>query len=325
LTVTAGRERFCIPQVSLLELVRLEVEQAQRAIEQIHGAPVYRLRGNLLPLVYLDELLRLDQPRRGGEVNIVVLQADDRQFGLVVDAIHDTEEIVVKPLQKQLKGVGAFAGATIMGDGRVALILDVVGLAQMANVVSGARGRTLTEKAPAAGDESGATRQSLLVFATTDGGRMAIPLAQVARLEVFPRSSLERVGAGEVVQYRGAILPLLNVARELRRLARGDRPRGRPNATGRRHGGDVPSDGATGDAAQVVVFSGGGRRVGLVVASIVDIVDEEVVARSEAGRPGVLFTAVVQGRVTEFLDVNGILGSAALTPLREPAGAGLAE
>jgi two-component system chemotaxis sensor kinase CheA len=325
LTVATGRERFCIPQVNLLELVRLEAEQAQRGIEQIHGAPVYRLRGNLLPLVYLDERLQIDSSRRDGEINIVVLQADDRQFGLVVDAIHDTEEIVVKPLQKQLKGVAAFAGATIMGDGRVALILDVVGLAQMANVVSGARGRALTEKAPAAGEESAADRQSLLLFATTDGRRMAVPLAQVARLEEFPRSSLEHVGACDVVQYRGEILPLLDVARELRRLARGDRSHGRPNATGHARPPGRPAGGATCDTLPVVVCAGGGRRVGLMVASILDIVEEEVVTRSATNRPGVLFTAVVQGRVTEFLDVSGILGSTAPLSHREPAGAGHAE
>ena len=138
LTITSGGDRYAIPQVSLLELVRLEGEQAQRGIEMIHGAPVYRLRGNLLPLVYLNRQLQREASsgrdegdrRRHGEINIVVLQADDRQFGLVVDAIHDTEEIVVKPLQKQLKGISTFAGATIMGDGKVALILDVLGLAQ---------------------------------------------------------------------------------------------------------------------------------------------------------------------------------------------------
>ena len=159
LTITSGGDRYAIPQVSLLELVRLEGEQAQRGIEQIHGAPVYRLRGNLLPLVYLDQQLhpiaasrtmrRTGDATTGASVSRSTsscLQADDRQFGLVVDAIHDTEEIVVKPLQKQLKGISVFAGATIMGDGKVALILDVLGLAQKANVVSGVRERALERR-----------------------------------------------------------------------------------------------------------------------------------------------------------------------------------
>jgi two-component system, chemotaxis family, sensor kinase CheA len=212
-----------------------------------------------------------------------------------------------------------------MGDGRVALILDVVGLAQMANVVSGVRGRALTEKAPGASEESAVNRHSLLLFATTDGSRMAIPLAEVARLEEFPRSSLERVGASDVVQYRGEILPLLNVTQELRRLARGDRSRGRSNPSGHSRGSGYTTDSPANDATQVVVYAGGGRRVGLVVASILDIVEEEIVIRSEANRPGVLFTAVVQGRVTEFLDVSGISGSTAPQSRREAAGAGVVE
>src|SRR5271165_3795881 len=141
LVVTCGGDRYAIPQVSLLELVRVESDQAGKGIELVHGAPVYRLRGQLLPLVYLSRELKLatdarPPAEREGAVNIVVLQADGRQFGLVVDEINDTEEIVVKPLRKQLKTVKVFAGSSIMGDGRVALILDVLGLAQRAGVLS---------------------------------------------------------------------------------------------------------------------------------------------------------------------------------------------
>src|SRR5262249_43082156 len=157
-----------------------------------------RLRGNLLPLVYLDRVLQVESVRRdGSEINIVVLQADDRQFGLIVDDIHDTEEIVVKPLQKQLKAIAAFAGATIMGDGKVALILDVLGLAQRSGVVSGVRERALTEK-PSTVTGKAADKQTVLLFATPGGGRMAVPLALVARLEEFPRSAIEKVGSNEV-------------------------------------------------------------------------------------------------------------------------------
>ena len=148
LTVTSGGSRYAIPQINLLELVRLEGEHAQASIERIQGAPVYRLRGNLLPLVFLNHELGLDPSSVEDEqhiANIVVLQADDRQFGLVVDAINDTQEIVVKPLGKILKGLSAFAGATIMGDGRVALILDVLGLAQQASVVTETHDRATAE------------------------------------------------------------------------------------------------------------------------------------------------------------------------------------
>jgi two-component system chemotaxis sensor kinase CheA len=232
---------------------------------------------------------------------MVVLQADDRQFGLIVDAIHDTEEIVVKPLQKQLKGVSVFAGATIMGDGKVALILDVLGLAQRANVVATVRERALSEK-PASTSEPTADRQTVLLFATHSGGRMAIPLVQVARLEEFPRSAVERVGPQEVVQYRDEILPLIHVTRALRQ--RRGTTNGRDQARRRANG---PGADQASDPIQVVVCAGKGQRVGLVVDQILDIAEETVVSRTSANRPGVLFTAVVQGRVTEFLDVEGIL------------------
>jgi two-component system chemotaxis sensor kinase CheA len=303
LTITSGGDRYAIPQVSLLELVRLEKEQAQRGIELIHGAPVYRLRGNLLPLVYLDRQLQVDSVRENGEINIVVLQADDRQFGLIVDAIHDTEEIVVKPLQKQLKGISAFAGATIMGDGKVALILDVLGLAQRANVVSMVRERALNEKLSGSGDDKAEDRQTVLLFTTHDGGRMAVPLVLVARLEEFPRTALEKVGSQFVVQYRGEILPLINVSRAMRQ---------RPSKNGKATKSSplrAVRESAS-DTAQVVVYAGHGRQVGLEVGQILDIVEETIVTRSRANRPGVLFTAVVQGRVTEFLDIEGIIRAA---------------
>jgi two-component system, chemotaxis family, sensor kinase CheA len=314
LTVTVGGDRYAIPQVSLLELVRLEGEQALRGIEQIHGAPVYRLRGSLLPLVYLSRQLQVEPARSDtGEINIVVLQADDRQFGLVVDAIHDTEEIVVKPLQQQLKGISAFSGATIMGDGKVALILDVLGIAQKAHVISGARERSLSEKGASAPEPTG-DRQTVLLCVTRDGGRMAIPLSLVARLEEFPRSALERAGNQKVVQYRDEILPLIDVSRVLRRRRRDPLD---ASAVARRKVAR-PEEASDNDTVQVVVYSGEGRRVGLVVGRILDIVEETLVSRSRSNRPGVLFTAVVQGRVTEFLDIKGIIRSADPEFFEEP-------
>jgi two-component system chemotaxis sensor kinase CheA len=135
LIVTSGGERFAIPQVNLLELIRVNEEQRNAAIEYVHSHPVYRLRGKLLPIVYLNQELRLTATAR--VLNIVVLQAGQHQFGLVVDQINDTQEIVVKPLDKVLQDIPVFAGATIMGDGRVALILDILGIAQQrAHIIS---------------------------------------------------------------------------------------------------------------------------------------------------------------------------------------------
>lgn len=315
LTITSDGDRYAIPQVSLLELVRLEGERGRRSIEWIHGVPVYRLRGSLLPLVYLNQQLRGERPaaseaRREAKidaqeaVNIVVLQTDDRPFGLIVDAIHDTVEIVVKPLQKQVKGIGVFAGATIMGDGKVALILDVLGLAQRADVVSDVRERALSEKPAGAVESNGGDRQNVLLFATRDGGRMAIPLSLVARLEEFPRSAIERVGPQEVVQYRDDIMPLIDVARALRER----RPSKTRDPMRRRAKGPPSIDER--DPVQVVVYAGPRQRVGLIVDNILDIVEETLVSRGASRRPGVSFTAVIQGRITEFLDVEGIIRAA---------------
>ena len=297
LMVTTGGERFAIPQVSLLELVRLEGDQLAGAIETVGDAQFYRLRGSLLPLVYLDRALGLagDAGDAVSDVaNIVVLKADDRQFGLVVGAINDTEEIVVKPLGKQLKGVTAFAGATIMGDGCVALILDVLGLAQRANVVAEVRSQRLTESGSQSSDDAAADQQALLLFSVTGTDRMAIPLSQVARLEEFPRTSIERAGNVQVVQYRGEILPLLGLSDYF---------------------GGANDNGA--ELLQVVVFAESGRQFGLVVDRILDIVTETVVVQRRAPRPGVLGSIVLQNRVTDLLDVPAILR--ALDPTLESA------
>ena len=290
LIVTSGGDRYSIPQVSLLELVRLEGEEARTGVEMIHGAPVYRLRGQLLPLVYLDRALGVESLAdtalaNADTVNIVVLQADDRQFGLVVEQIKDTEEIVVKPLSKQLKGITSFAGATIMGDGKVALILDVIGLAQRGNVISAVRDRALSDQRTSTAGQGGAV-QALLLLGIGEQGRVAIPLSLVARLEEFPLSALETAGHQEVVQYRGQIMPLIRVADVL----------------------DVPVAAASGQSVvQVVVYGENGRSVGLVVDRILDIVEEALSAKRDVARDGILGSAVIQQRVTDLLDVHGII------------------
>jgi two-component system chemotaxis sensor kinase CheA len=299
LVVTCGGDRYAIPQVSLLELVRLKADEVGKGIEMVQGAPVHRLRGRLLPLVYLSRVLLLagvadPQSQAGNPVNIVVLQAEGRQFGLVVDEINDTEEIVVKPLGKQLKGVNTFAGATIMGDGKVALILDALGLAQKANVISELQDRAVAAKEAFSGEKIAGNRQTLLLFQTGKHGRMAIPLSLVARLEEFAGSKVESTGQRQVVQYRGQIMPLIRVAEAL------DLPESERGPTAAE--ADVPM--------QVVVYAEQGRSVGLVVERILDIVEEDVVLDRLAERAGILGTAVVQQRVTDMLDVPGVVRAA---------------
>jgi two-component system chemotaxis sensor kinase CheA len=290
LMVTSGGERFAIPQVSLLELVRMESGEAGKGIEMVHGAPVYRLRGRLLPLVYLNRELHLataaERASEESAANIVVVQADGREFGLVVDEITDTEEIVVKPLGQQFKGLTAYSGATIMGDGRVALILDILGLAQRAQVIC-TRESALNEQdavKEARSAEASAGHQTLLVVQCGDKGRMAIPLSLVARLEEFPASAIELAGAQEVMQYRGQIMPLIRLSRVVEGAGAAETTRN--------------------DARlQVVVYREADRSIGLVVDRIVDIVDEKLVVQTPATRRGVFGSSVVQKRVTDLIDV----------------------
>ena len=229
-------------------------------------------------------------------VNIVVLQADDRQFGLVVDEINDTEEIVVKPLRKQLKTVKTFAGSSIMGDGKVALILDVLGLAQRASVVTETRERALTEKAAGA-TGAAAGKQTFLLFAGPGDSRMAIPLSTLARLEEFPVAQVEMSGSQWVTQYRGQILPLirLNVALEERRVRLRALQAPPPRDSG---------------PIQVLVLNHDGRSFGLVVERILDIVEDRADMKSAATRASVLYSVVIGDRVTELLDIPAILRSA---------------
>ena len=286
LIVSSDGDRYAIPQVSLLELVRLDDTESTKCIEWIQGAPVYRLRGRLLPLVYLRKELNLSRSNttEHSAINIVVLRAEDRQFGLIVDRINDSEEIVVKPLSKQLKGVPVYSGTTIMGDGRVALILDVMGLAQSSKVLTGSRDRGHGEHVEQAGIKLGSSR-TLLVLGVGTEKRCALPIEQVTRLEKIPAASIEFADHQEVVQHRGEILPLIRLADAL----------GVPS---------VPEDPSLLD---VVVYSDEHRTVGLVIDRIIDIVETDFTHTRRANRNGLLSSAIVQGQVTDLLDLPAVV------------------
>jgi two-component system, chemotaxis family, sensor kinase CheA len=290
LVVSSGGERYAIPQVSLLELVRLAGEHARAGIEEIQGALVHRLRGRLLPVVHLEQLLGRQADLSAREVtNIVVLQTDGRQFGLIVDEVLDTQEIVVKPLGKHLNDQGTFAGATIMGDGRVALILDVMGIAHSARI-SG-EGTAHRQEETGVASEEVTEGQTLLLVDLGDDRRAAIPLYEIDRLEDVPIAAIERTGDGEVVQYRGQILPLIDL----------------PGTLGIYAGRDT--DRASID---VVVHRRGDQIVGLVVGKIVDIVQQQLVMRGATQRHGIVGSAVVQSRVTEVIDIAALVGGTTL-------------
>jgi two-component system chemotaxis sensor kinase CheA len=281
-------ERYVIPQVSLLELIRLEGDSGKRQIERIDNTPFYRRRGTLLPLVYLADVLHLGSTSESNVVNIVVLQAEERQFGLVVDGISDTQEIVVKPLGKQLKGLKCYAGATIMGDGRVALILDVSGVAQLSGVVRESRDKSTAEVHRQ--DRSGNERQTFLLFRAGSFERLAVPLSLVARLEEIALAKIEHAGGKSVVQYRGRILPLASLAPIL-------------------NPGEADTAGLQ-NPAQVVVFNHGERSIGILVDQILDIVEDHVTVRQAAARRGLLGSAVVGKKMTDLLDLHAVIQAA---------------
>jgi len=289
LVAASGGERFLIPQASLLELIRLEGDSAGR-IESVHGTPVYRRRGRLLPVAFLNGILGLKSAAQEDVVNIVVLQADERQFGLVVDGIKDTQEIVVKPLGKQLKGLSVYSGATIMGDGRVALILDVLGIGQRSGVLANRDSQNHATTQVAAAVES--NNQRILLFRAGSFSRLALPLSLVARLEEFPQSIVEQANGKQVVQYRGGILTLVSLASVL-------------------EPGSATDSAVAQDPIQAIVVADGQRSLGIIVDQILDIVDETVKVRQSASRPGLLGSAVVGKEVTDFLDLRAVVEAAA--------------
>ena len=285
LIVGSAGQRFAIPQVNLAEVVRLEAVSEANPIEKFCGAPVYRLRERILPLCFLDRTLRL-----GGETSagafIVVMQAGAYQIGLVVDAIHDTEEIVVKPLGQHLKAIACFAGAAILGDGQVVLILDVAGLMQLTglNTLMRVLHSRQTTEAKSAGNRS--KTQSWLVFRGALGSRFALPLRAVARLEEIPAERIERSAGREVVPYGGEIMPLLRLSQ----LFQEPEPER--------------------EVLPVVVLRESGHSAGLVVDSIEDIVEGVVELRDRAHGDLLEGAAVIRAMVADVLSVNSLLARA---------------
>ena len=287
--VRTGGQRFALPQASVVELVRLGRGDKELGIERLHGVPVYRLRGHLLPLVALSEQLDLSSAGTGGEESIIVLQGDNRQFGLLVDSIDDSQEIVVKPLGSRLAGL-PFAGATILGDGSITLILDVFRVGLAAGVVSEAGILALaadpsTPRSPEAGLDQ------LLLLRGTDDERMALDLSRVSRLESLDRGRIERVGDHLVLQYRGEILPMIDLQRAL--------PERRTNRRTER-----PPES---DDASVVICTIEGRSCGLLVHRILDIVDADLSDSTAGSRHGIKACSVIDGRINEIIDLAAVI------------------
>lgn len=278
LIVEAGGERFAIPQAGVLELVRVGGADGPK-VERIKDSAVLRLRGQLLPLVPLRQVLRLDHDAAGqAEGFVVVTQVAGQLFGIVVDRVFDTEEIVVKPVAPILRHITMFSGNTILGDGSVIMILDPNGIARASGLgLEGAAESGAMEEASVASRHS-ERNTALLLFRAGPGAPKAVPLGLVARLENLDAARIERTGDSLVVQYRGTLMPL------------------------------VPLDGGMllPETAQqpVLVFGDGERAMGLMVDEILDVVDVALAMESAGLRPGFLGSCVVDGKVTDLLDTS---------------------
>ena len=283
LIVQAGGQRFAIPQLAVEELVRVHAKSEHR-IERIKDAAVLRLRNKLLPLVHLKSLLKMDDgngiPEKGF---IVVVQVGAQTFGIIVDGVFHTEEIVVKPMATKLRHIGMFSGNTILGDGSVIMIVDPNGAAQAigaALAVSDAARREVESTIEHV--ETANNTTSLLMFRAGSPALKAVPLSLVTRLEEIDCRKIEFSNGRQMVQYRGQLMPLVRINEEVK----------------------VKS----GDATQpMLVFSDSIHSMGLVVDEIVDIVEERLNIEVSSERPGVLGSAVIRGQATEVVDVGHFL------------------
>jgi two-component system, chemotaxis family, sensor kinase CheA len=279
LIVEAGGERFAIPQLSVVELVRVHAKSEHR-IERIKDAAVLRLRNKLLPLTRLSSILKLDGEKAIPEKGfIVVIHVGAQTFGVVVDNVFHTEEIVVKPMASKLRSISMFSGNTILGDGSVIMIIDPNGVSQ--EVGTAVAGTTIAQAEGEAERHVAESTTSLLIFRAGSAEPKAVPLSLVTRLEEIDCKKIELSNGRHMVQYRGQLMPLVRVSDEVHIKRDGTQP--------------------------LLVFSDGHRAMGLVVDQIVDIVEEKLDIEVGSDRSGVLGSAVVRGQATEIIDVGHFL------------------
>jgi two-component system chemotaxis sensor kinase CheA len=283
LIVEAGGMRFAIPQLSVRELVMTSADSDNR-IEMIKGTPVFRLRDHLLPLVSLRDVLKMPEREGGVRKNqyIVVTEVGAFMFGMIVDRVYDTEEIVVKPVARVLKDIQEFSGNTILGDGSVIMILDPGGVARTAAHVDTTEALNDRRKVSV---ENILKKTPLLLFAAGDRAPKAVPLELVSRLEEIKLENVEMANGQRVVQYRNQLMPLVPF-----------------------HSGMT-----IGDAGRkpVVVFSEGDHSMGLIVDQIIDIMEEHIDVQI-VGQGGLLGSTIIDGKATDVIDVAHFLGLAGL-------------
>lgn len=278
LIVSIGEQRFAIPQVSVLELVRVK-SGSEHSVERINGTPVMRLRDRLLPIVPLKGVLGFNHNASSDGCDdgfVVVTQVGRQHFGMLVEGVFHTEEIVVKPMSKKLRHLQLFSGNTILGDGAVVLIVDPSGVARTvgssAEETRYAHNESL-ERNQIAGDE----KVTLLVFRAGNDCYKAVPLSLVTRLEEVDCKKIEWVSGRPLMQYRGRLMPLVPVGDDIQVRTEGTQA--------------------------LVVFSEGDRAMGLVVDEIVDIVEDILDIEISTERSDLVGSAVIRGRATEIVNI----------------------
>ena len=279
LIVEASGERFAIPQLAVLELVSAG-NNGEHRIESIKDALVLRLRNKLLPLLPLKKVLQLGE-YDGTNGFVVVMQVGNQVFGLVVDGVFHTEEIVIKPLSSKLRNIAVFSGTTILGDGSVIMILDPNGVAQALGRAAAASAQAEKSELQSSQEEGDEEVTSLLVFRAGSQRPKAVPLSLVTRLEEIDCRKIEISDGRHLVQYRDQLMPLLRIDDEAHLKKEGSQP--------------------------ILVFSANGRSMGLVADEIVDIVEERLDIEVSSERPGLVGYAVIKGATTEIIDVGHFL------------------
>jgi two-component system, chemotaxis family, sensor kinase CheA len=280
LIVEAAGDRFAIPQLAVVELVRARANSEHR-IERIKDTAVLRLRNKLLPLMHLKKLLRIDDGTSSDPENgfIVVTQVGSQTFGIVVDGVFHTEEIVVKPMSTKLRHIDMFSGNTILGDGAVIMIIDPNGIAKALGT-SVAASHEIADDNAALRASAAEQLTSLLVFRAGSSQPKAVPLGLVTRLEEIAADKIELSNGRYMVQYREQLMPLVQMA-----------------------GVSVQTSGAQ----PILVFADDGRSMGLVVDEIIDIVEEKLHIEVAGSQDGILGSAVIKGQATEVIDVGHFL------------------
>ena len=310
LVVEASGERFAVPQLTVRELVMVS-EKSEVKIEMIKGSPVYRLRDQLLPLVYLNDVLKLKGYNAEPEVKaseegasaeadggsnvvdlkthseaqnqyIIVTQIGAYMLGIIVDRVFDTEEIVVKPVARILREIEVFSGNTILGDGSVIMILDPAGIARATGKEEGTDVGAGVEHVEESVQHDTAEKTTLLLFRAGDKAPKAVPLALVSRLENVNIDSVEHANNQMLVQYRGQLMPLLPFSASQ----------------------EIPQEGNM----PVLVFAEGKKSMGIIVDEIVDIIEEHVDVQM-SGRDGVMGSAIIAGKATDVCDVTYYMSS----------------